>query len=99
MGVLPPPDQFKEAYTAIPEFMRLNLFRPVGIGMLIGGAVTGIVFALPLVLSAIRSMQDAARTKTGLSWYSTSSPPSVGLIRYCNRPPDVSNVRRITRAR
>ncbi len=67
MGVLPPPDQFKDAYTAIPEFMRLNLFRPVGIGMLIGGAVTGIVFALPLVLNAVRSMQDAARTKTGLS--------------------------------
>ena len=35
--------------------------------MLIGGAVTGIVFALPLVVNAVRSMQDAARTKTGLS--------------------------------
>jgi len=70
LGLLPPPEQFKnaqEAYTAIPEFMRLNLFRPVGIGMLIGGAVTGIIFALPLVLNAVKSMQDAAKTKTGLS--------------------------------
>jgi putative OPT family oligopeptide transporter len=70
LGLLPPPEQFKnaqEAYPAIPEFMRLNLFRPVGIGMLIGGAVTGIVFALPLVLNAVKSMQDAAKTKTGLS--------------------------------
>ena len=67
MGLLPSPGQFKDPYTAIPEFMRLSLFRPVGIGMLIGGAVTGIVFAFPLVVNAIRSMQDAARTKTGLS--------------------------------
>jgi len=67
MGLLPSPAQFKDAYAAIPEFMRLSLFRPVGIGMLIGGAITGIVFALPLVVNAVKSMQDAARTKTGLS--------------------------------
>ena len=67
MGLLPSPGQFKDPYAAIPEFMRRSLFRPVGIGMLIGGAVTGIVFAFPLVVNAIRSMQDAARTKTGLS--------------------------------
>jgi len=45
----------------------LNLFRPVGIGMLIGGAVTGIVLALPLIVSAVRSMQNAAKAKTALS--------------------------------
>ncbi len=66
-GLLPAPGQFKDPYVAVPEYMRLNLFRPVGIGMLIGGAVTGIAFALPLILNAVRSMQEAARTKTGLS--------------------------------
>ena len=43
------------------------MFRPVGIGMLIGGALTGIVLALPLVISAVRSMQSAAKTKTAVS--------------------------------
>lgn len=50
-----------------PEYMRLNLFRPVGIGMLIGGALAGIVLALPLIISAVRSMQTAAKLKTALS--------------------------------
>jgi putative OPT family oligopeptide transporter len=50
-----------------PEYMRLNLFRPVGIGMLIGGALAGIVLALPLIVSAIRSMQRAAKLKTAIS--------------------------------
>ena len=67
MGLLPPPGQFKDPYVAVPEHLRLHLFRPVGIGMLVGGAVTGIAFALPLILNAVRSMQNAARTKTGLS--------------------------------
>ncbi len=67
MGLLPAPEQFKDPYGAIPEYMRLKLFRPVGIGMLIGGAITGIVFALPLIVSAVRSMHNAAKTRTGLS--------------------------------
>lgn len=57
-GVLPTTD---------PGELRLLLFRPVGIGMLIGGAVAGIVLAFPLVVSSIRSMQDAAKTKSVLS--------------------------------
>lgn len=47
-----------------PGELRSLLFRPVGIGMLIGGAITGIVLALPLIISAIRSMQSAAKMKT-----------------------------------
>lgn len=66
-GLLPAVDPSQNAYTALPELMRQRLFQPVGIGMLIGGAAMGIVLALPLVLNAIKSMQDAARTKTGLS--------------------------------
>lgn len=50
-----------------PELMRTELFRPVGIGMLIGGAITGIIMAFPLIVSAIRSMQNAAITKSTIS--------------------------------
>jgi putative OPT family oligopeptide transporter len=50
----------------IATWLRLTLFRPVGIGMLIGGAVTGIVLAFPLVVSAIRSMQQAAQTRSAV---------------------------------
>ena len=45
----------------VAEHLRLTLFRPLGIGMLIGGAVTGIAIAFPLVISAIRSMQSASK--------------------------------------
>lgn len=51
----------------IAETLRLQMFRPLGIGMLIGGAVTGIVLALPLVVGAIRSMQTAAKLKVAHS--------------------------------
>ena len=50
-----------------PNILRVQLFRPVGIGMLIGGALTGIVLALPLIISAIKSMQTASKLKTALS--------------------------------
>jgi putative OPT family oligopeptide transporter len=53
--------------TTDPGAIRGLLFRPVGIGMLVGGALTGIVLAFPLVISAIRSMQAAAKTKSAVS--------------------------------
>ena len=43
-----------------PESLRLMLYRPLGIGMLIGGAIMGVLLAAPLILSAVRSMQKAA---------------------------------------
>ncbi len=46
-----------------PGAMRGALFRPAGIGMLIGAAIGSIVFAAPLILSAIRSMQQAAKQR------------------------------------
>jgi putative OPT family oligopeptide transporter len=63
-GLLPDPQTLSEAGVSMPTYLRLTLFRPIGIGMLIGGALTGIVLALPLVVSAIRSMQTAAKLKT-----------------------------------
>ncbi|MFB0516665.1 MAG: OPT family oligopeptide transporter [Candidatus Neomarinimicrobiota bacterium] len=67
LGLLPTPQTLTEMATSMPSYLRLQLFRPVGIGMLIGGALTGIALALPLVVSAVRSMQMAAKTKTPLS--------------------------------
>ncbi|MEJ2703218.1 MAG: OPT/YSL family transporter [Sedimentisphaerales bacterium] len=52
---------------SLPEYLRLALFRPVGIGMLIGGALMGILLALPLIVSAVKSMQSAAKTGAALS--------------------------------
>ena len=49
-----------------PGRLRLMLFRPLGIGMLIGGAVTGVLLSFPLILSAIRSMQNAARVEAAV---------------------------------
>ncbi len=50
-----------------PTYLRLSLYRPLGIGMLIGGALTGIVLALPLIIGAIKSMQTASKMKTSIS--------------------------------
>jgi len=50
-----------------PNFLRLSLYRPVGIGMLIGGALMGIVLAFPLIVGAVRSMQNAAKVKSAIS--------------------------------
>jgi len=50
-----------------PNQLRLMLFRPTGIGMLIGGAIVGVIFALPLIKSAIKSMQSAAKKDAAMS--------------------------------
>jgi putative OPT family oligopeptide transporter len=67
MDLLPTPQTLATVKETMPEYLRLTLFRPVGIGMLIGGALAGIVLALPLLISAIRSMHNAAKSKTSLS--------------------------------
>ncbi|MEE8427159.1 MAG: OPT/YSL family transporter [Woeseiaceae bacterium] len=58
-----PLDAAGQAISA-PDSLRLMLYRPLGIGMLIGGAIMGVILAAPLILSAIRSMQKAAKVAT-----------------------------------
>jgi putative OPT family oligopeptide transporter len=50
-----------------PGQLRLMLYRPLGIGMLIGGAMMGVALALPLIISAVRSMQNASKLESGVS--------------------------------
>lgn len=50
-----------------PGQLRLMLYRPLGIGMLIGGAVMGVALALPLIISAVKSMQNASRIDSAAS--------------------------------
>jgi len=66
-GLLPSTEQLAAAETGIADYLRISLFRPLGIGMLIGGALTGVALALPLMISAVRSMQQASRTATSAS--------------------------------
>ncbi|UCD51447.1 MAG: OPT/YSL family transporter [Phycisphaerales bacterium] len=67
MTLLPAPEQLQQMSLTMPNYLRVMLFRPVGIGMLVGGALTGIVLALPLIISAVRSMQSAAKSGAALS--------------------------------
>jgi len=64
MGLLPAAEQLQQLDTTTPEYLRINLFRPVGIGMLVGGALAGIALALPLIVGAINSMRKAAQART-----------------------------------
>jgi putative OPT family oligopeptide transporter len=66
-NVLPSPEQLAASGTSITGYLRGSLFRPLGIGMLVGGALMGILLALPLILGAIRSMQTASKLKTDAS--------------------------------
>ncbi|MDH3284425.1 MAG: OPT/YSL family transporter [Acidobacteriota bacterium] len=50
-----------EIVNAGPGPLRLELFRPLGIGILIGAAVGGIFAAFPLIRSAVRSMQQSQK--------------------------------------
>ena len=59
-----PLDAAGQAISA-PESLRLMLYRPLGIGMLIGGAIMGVLLSAPLILSAVRSMQKATEVAAG----------------------------------
>ncbi|MGC9329421.1 MAG: OPT/YSL family transporter, partial [Candidatus Hinthialibacter sp.] len=61
MNWIPSQEALDIAQISMPKYLRIHFFRPVGIGMLVGGAVAGILWALPLVVSAVRSMQNASK--------------------------------------
>ncbi len=65
-GHIPGPDITADV-GGVAEWLRLTLFRPLGIGMLIGGALAGIVLALPVIRSAIGSMRAASKQGSQLS--------------------------------
>jgi putative OPT family oligopeptide transporter len=54
-GLLPDTQVLSEMGMSMPGYLRVVLFRPLGIGMLIGGALTGILLALPLVVSKLKT--------------------------------------------
>lgn len=62
-----PVDPATSEVTSEPNALRLLLYRPVGIGMLIGGAIAGVVMAFPMIVSAVRSMQNAAKSEAAMS--------------------------------
>lgn len=64
-GLLPSADVLAGA--SMPTYLRNFLFKPIGIGMLVGGALTGILFAFPLIIGAIKNMHEASKLKTRLS--------------------------------
>ena len=59
----------------VPNVLRGQLFRPTGIGMLIGAAIGGIIAAVPLIRSALKSMNEAAREKAHGSGIGTDEMP------------------------
>ena len=62
-----PPDPVTGEVINTPGPLRLLLYRPLGIGMLIGGAIMGVILAFPLISSAIRSMQKASKVASSAS--------------------------------
>ncbi|MCF7763057.1 MAG: OPT/YSL family transporter [Verrucomicrobia bacterium] len=66
-GLLPSAQELETAGVGMARYLQSSLFRPVGIGMLIGGALTGVVLALPLMFNAVRSMHQASKTQSAVS--------------------------------
>lgn len=69
----------QSVYDNIPEELRTELFRPTGIGMLIGAAIGGIIAAFPLIISAIQSMRRASRDKSSVGTGASEEMP-IGLL-------------------
>ncbi|RMF37512.1 MAG: oligopeptide transporter OPT family protein, partial [Planctomycetota bacterium] len=51
--------------TSQPTLMRINLYRPTGIGMLVGAAIGGIIGAAPMIFSAVTALSGASSRAGG----------------------------------
>lgn len=51
--------------TASPDAIRIGLYRPTGIGMLIGAAVGGMLGILPMMISAVGALRQASHRSSG----------------------------------
>lgn len=60
-GYMPESVQAHEA----PGYSQQAINRPLGIGLLLGGAMMGVIVALPAVRAAIKSVAAAGRTRGG----------------------------------
>ncbi len=58
-------DESVAAMSATPDLMRGTLYRPAGIGMLIGAAIGGIAAALPMIFGAFSSLSGASERSAG----------------------------------
>ena len=56
-------DPATQTMVEMPGRMRGFIYKPTGIGMLIGAAVGGIIMAFPLIMSAVNSMRKAGGQK------------------------------------
>ncbi len=50
---------------AAADFSRNEFTRPLGIGLLLGGALMGVLFSLPAIREAVKSIAAASRLKAG----------------------------------
>jgi len=48
-----------------PDSLRISLYRPTGIGMLIGAALGGILGALPMIFGAVNALRGASHRTAG----------------------------------
>lgn len=59
-----------------PDHLRIRLFRPVGIGILIGAAVGGVISAFPLMRSAFEALHQSQSQRGSTGRATDEMPPS-----------------------